>query len=287
MNRFRAPDGTLLAWHGTGTGEPLICLPGGPMRASAYLGDLGGLDRYRRLVRLDLRGTGESAVPKDPGSYRCDRQVDDVEALRVALGLERVDLLAHSAGGDLALAYAARYPERVRALVLVTSRARVLGVEFTVRDRGEAADLRKGEPWYAEGREAYDRIWAGQAGEEDFDAAMPFFYGRWDAAARAHAAGDAGETNEEAGAGYAAPGAFEPEAGRVALGALDAPVLVLAGELDSGPRPEVAREIAALLPHGTAVVQPGGGHYLWLDDQGWFSRTVDGFLERAADGAAG
>jgi hypothetical protein len=42
---FRAFDGTELAYHvrGDGDGAPLICLPGGPMRASAYLGDLGGL----------------------------------------------------------------------------------------------------------------------------------------------------------------------------------------------------------------------------------------------------
>lgn len=110
MPAFTAPDGTRLAYHVVGDGEPLICLPGGPMRASAYLGDLGGLSKRRRLVLLDLRGTGDSDVPADPSTYRCDRQADDVEALRVRLGLERVDLLAHSAAGDLALLYAARYP---------------------------------------------------------------------------------------------------------------------------------------------------------------------------------
>lgn len=51
----------------------------------------------RQLVLLDLRGTGDSAVPDDPATYRCDRQAADVEALRAHLGLERVDLLAHSA----------------------------------------------------------------------------------------------------------------------------------------------------------------------------------------------
>src|SRR5213592_75511 len=103
MPAFTAPDGTRLAYHVVGEGEPLICLPGGPMRASAYLGDLGGLAKRRRLVLLDLRGTGDSGVPADPSTYRCDRQVDDVEALRVQLALESVDLLAHSAAGDLAL----------------------------------------------------------------------------------------------------------------------------------------------------------------------------------------
>src|SRR5690348_14459746 len=131
MPIFSAPDGTELAYHVTGRGEPLLCLPGGPMRASAYLGDLGGLSRHRRLFVLDLRGTGDSAVPADPATYRCDRQVDDVEAFRAHLGLERVDLLAHSAAGDLALLYTARHPDRVRTLTLVTARARALGVDFT------------------------------------------------------------------------------------------------------------------------------------------------------------
>jgi pimeloyl-ACP methyl ester carboxylesterase len=86
---FDGADGTRLAYHQAGEGRPLICLPGGPMQASAYLGDLGGLSAHRWLVLLDLRGTGASALPADPTSYRCDRQVDDVEALRMHLGLGR------------------------------------------------------------------------------------------------------------------------------------------------------------------------------------------------------
>ncbi|MEV0589623.1 alpha/beta hydrolase, partial [Nonomuraea sp. NPDC050310] len=86
MPYFTSYDGTTLAYRRTGEGEPLVCLPGGPMRASAYLGDLGGLAGHRRLIMLDLRGTGDSATPDDHQTYRCDRQVEDVEALRVHLG---------------------------------------------------------------------------------------------------------------------------------------------------------------------------------------------------------
>ncbi|WP_023588591.1 alpha/beta fold hydrolase [Streptomyces thermolilacinus] len=182
MPTFDAPDGTTLAYHLEGDGAPLVCLPGGPMRASAHLGDLGGLSARWRLVLLDLRGTGASEVPEDPATYRCDRQVDDVEALRAHLGLETIGLLAHSAAGDLALLYAARYPRRVRSLTLVTARARALGVEFTPGRRREAAALRKGEPWYEEAYGSYEAIWSGTATDADFDAAAPFFHGRWDAA---------------------------------------------------------------------------------------------------------
>lgn len=272
MPSFAAVDGTELAYRVAGEGEPLICIPGGPMRASSYLGDLGGLSETRRLVLLDLRGTGRSAVSDDPATYRCDRQVADIEALREHLGLERVDVLAHSAGGDIAPIYAARFPQRVRSLVLVTARARALGIDFTVEQRLEAAELRRGEPWFKAGWDAYKAIWAGTATDADWDAAAPFFYGRWDDAAREHAGAEVEQTNEEAADLYASSGAFEP------VSAADTPALILAGELDGGPLPRVAADIAGHFANAELVVQPGAGHYPWLDDPARFVRTVAGFL---------
>ncbi|MFK8910214.1 alpha/beta fold hydrolase [Streptomyces sp. YS-3] len=279
MPAFTAPDGTRLAYHVRGEGEPLLCVPGGPMRASAYLGDLGGLSARRRLILLDLRGTGDSGVPADPATYRCDRQVADVEALRAHLGLDRVDLLAHSAGGDLALLYAARHPHRVRTLTLVTARARALGIDFTEEHRREAAALRAAEPWFGPAHDAYERIWAGSDTDADWDAVAPFFHGRWDAAAEAHSAAEVEQTNAGAAEAYASPDAFSPAAARAVMETLHAPVLLLTGELDSGPRPRVAERIAALFRDARLTVQPGAGHYPWLDDPSGFTRTVTSFLE--------
>ncbi len=120
VSTLRAADGTRLAFTTTGTGPPLVCVPGGPGRASAYLEDLGGLAQDRTLVRLDLRATGHSDVPSDPSTLRYDRLADDVEALRACLGEDRIDLLGHSAGTLVAQAYAAAHPGRLRSLVLVT-----------------------------------------------------------------------------------------------------------------------------------------------------------------------
>ncbi|OLZ65893.1 alpha/beta hydrolase, partial [Streptomyces amritsarensis] len=148
MPTFTAYDGTELAYRTLGEGPPLVCLPGGAMRASRYLGDLGGLAAHRTLILLDLRGTGDSAVPEDESTYRADRQVADVEALRVHLDLERMDLLAHSAAGSLALLYAAAHPQRLGRTVLVTPNAWALGLGSTARDRLAAAHLREGaEPY--------------------------------------------------------------------------------------------------------------------------------------------
>jgi pimeloyl-ACP methyl ester carboxylesterase len=276
MPIFTALDGTPVAYHVRGEGDPLVVLPGGPMRASAYLGGLGGLDAHRRLILLDLRGTGDSAVPADPATYRCDRLVDDVEALRRHLGPDRMDLLAHSAGGSLALLHAARYPERVARLALITATPWALGMPATAEHRLAAARLRRDEPWFPR---AYEAFQAWLAGTGAFDPVfLPFFYGRWDDTARAHAAGDEEQTNEEAADRYGSAGAYDPPATRAALARLAAPVLVLAGEFDGGPAPSLARRAAGVFPAAECAVQPGAGHYPWLDDPRWFVRCVEDFL---------
>jgi pimeloyl-ACP methyl ester carboxylesterase len=274
---FTAPDGTRLAYHPRGDGEPLVVLPGGPMRASAYLGDLGGLAAHRRLILLDLRGTGESAPPDDPATYRCDRMVDDVEALRTHMGLARMDVLGHSAGGSLAMLYAARYPARVRRLALVTATPWALGLAPAAEDRLAAARLRAGEPWFAE---AFPAFAAWVAGTGDFGRlCAPFFHGRWDESARRLDARGDEEYNDEAFDVYGSEGAFDPPATRAALARLTSPVLVLAGEVDAGTPPGLARRACEAFPDAEFTVQPGAGHYPWLDDPEWFVRRVVAFLE--------
>lgn len=129
MSRFPSYDGTRLAYTLAGDGPPLVCVPGGPeRRGAAYLGDLGGLTAHRTLVRLDGRGTGGSDVPVDPATYRVDRLVADLEALRVQLGLERIDLFGHSAGAGVVLLYADAHPERAGRLALAAPSPRALGL---------------------------------------------------------------------------------------------------------------------------------------------------------------
>ena len=74
--------------------EPVVVLPGGPLQQSRYLGNLGGLDARRELVVLELP------------HRRVDQIVPDVEALREHLGRETLDVVAHSAGANLAMLYA-------------------------------------------------------------------------------------------------------------------------------------------------------------------------------------
>ncbi|WEV24083.1 alpha/beta hydrolase [Streptomyces sp. 71268] len=275
MPTFHAPDGVRLAYRTIGDGEPVVCLPGGPT-AAGYLGDLGGLSQHRQLVMVDPRGTGESALPDDTSSYRCDRLVDDVEALREHLGLPRVDLLSHSAGTNVATQYVARYPRNVNRLVLVGPSPRAVGLAITAETRRELARRRANEPWFPAAFAALEAITDGTG--SDWEAIAPFFWGRWDAAARRHHAASQ-PTNEEAVALFAADGAFQPESTRAALAACQTPVLLLAGEFDLNSPPRSAAEFAALFPDATLVVQPGAGHYPWLDDADRFVSTTAAFLK--------
>lgn len=274
---FDAVDGTRLAYHRTGDGEPLVCVPGGPMQDSVYL---DGLVPHP-LVRLDLRGTGASAVPADTATYRCDRQVADVEALRGQLGLDRMDLFTHSGGAGITLQYVAQHPQRVSKLVLVCPSPRPVGIDVADADRREVAEPRRGEPWFPDAFAAFQRVWAGEPTGADWAALTPFSYGRWDDAAKAFEAATEAQRNDDAAAVYYAPGSVDPDATRAALAALAAPVLVVAGEFDPGLPPKRAAEYAGLFPDAELVVLPGTGHFPWLDDRETLARVVVEFLSRS------
>jgi pimeloyl-ACP methyl ester carboxylesterase len=116
--RLTSDDGRTLAWREVGSGPPLLCHPGGPGHSSAYFGDLAELARARTLLLLDPRGTGGSDPPAEPSGYGLDAYAADLELLREALGLSRLDLLGHSHGGVVAMQWAGTHPERVGRLVL-------------------------------------------------------------------------------------------------------------------------------------------------------------------------
>ena len=121
---------------------------------------------------------------------------------------------------------------------------------------------------------------AGEATNHDWEAITPFYYGRWDATARAHHAAQDGRKNNEAAGAFGAEGAFAPDSTRAALAAFGAPVLLLAGEVDLAASPRSVAEFAELFPDGRLVVQPRAGHFPWLDDAGQFVATIAAFLGR-------
>ncbi|ABW28585.1 alpha/beta fold hydrolase [Acaryochloris marina] len=83
---------------------------------------LSPLSEIAQLVYFDHRGHGRSARG-NPETYTLDNNVEDLEALRQHLGLERIGLLGFSYGGMVALAYASRYPRHVSQLIPVVTAA--------------------------------------------------------------------------------------------------------------------------------------------------------------------
>ena len=276
---FRSWDGTRLAYTEVGTGPRLICVPGGPGRASAYLEDLGGLSEHRTLVLLDNRGTGRSELPADPASLRFDRLAGDVEALRLHLDEQRIDLLGHSAGCIVAQAFAAAHPERLRSLLLVTPSDRLQG--GTRADLPEIRASRRDEPWYTAAAEAQDALADASPAERNAlnRATRPFLYGRWDERCQAHAASADAQMSRRAELGF---GDGLDDAGvpplLEALGRLRVPVLVVGGERDGATGLESVRAVAECFPDASTAVVPGAGHFPWVDEPAAFRAVVDSFL---------
>ena len=105
--------------HREGSGEPAIVIHGGPLLDHGYLQPyLAPLGDELELIFYDQRLSGRSDGVVDSASVRLDTFVDDIEALREALGLERVHLIAHSWGGLLAMKYATAHPDRGKVVLL-------------------------------------------------------------------------------------------------------------------------------------------------------------------------
>jgi pimeloyl-ACP methyl ester carboxylesterase/AraC-like DNA-binding protein len=119
------PDGARIAYALTGDGFPLVKAPNWMTHldhdwtSPVYGHWLREGARNNRLVRADLRGFGKSEW--EPPEYDFEHIVGDLAAVMDAAGVEGCDLLGISHGAPIAMAYAARHPERVRKLVLVNS----------------------------------------------------------------------------------------------------------------------------------------------------------------------
>jgi pimeloyl-ACP methyl ester carboxylesterase len=104
--------------------SPVILVPGGPGLDASYVMPLADMIvRLRhRVIVLEPRGTGASRPALGDGAQlTVAGSIADVEAVRRAAGVEKAVLFGHSFGGRVAQAYAAAFPDRVRALLLMDS----------------------------------------------------------------------------------------------------------------------------------------------------------------------
>jgi proline-specific peptidase len=152
---------------------PLLCLHGGPGAPSDYLEPFGDLATTgREVVFYDQLGCGNSGIasPHDPAMWTTDLFVEEIDAVRTALGLDRVHLLGQSWGGMLAMQYALTQPAGVLSLVIESSPASMtqwvseanrlrsfLPADVEATLRRHEADGTTDDPGYEEAMMAYYR----------------------------------------------------------------------------------------------------------------------------------
>jgi pimeloyl-ACP methyl ester carboxylesterase len=116
MQIFR--NGIALAYEEAGRGEPpLLLAHSWGLERSSLQPVFDFARRSRRVVAVDLRGFGQSAAPEQ--AYTIESQSDDLAFISEQLGLEQTVVVGHSMGGSVALDFAARYPARVSAAVIL------------------------------------------------------------------------------------------------------------------------------------------------------------------------
>ncbi len=276
-------DGVRLYYRVAGSGrDTIVVINGGPGVGHEVLApDVAPLEARHTVVYYDQRGGGRSGLP-DTTMLGMDRFVEDLDAVRRHLGMERMSLLAHSFGPLIAAAYARTHPERVERMVFfgglgprredamdfARARAAQRDSAQELRWREIARRFRTGTP-----AEAVDACRENTALMNELVAAEGWPVRR----------GTSCDAPAEAVVyGYRYTSQLLPRS----LGAYDftrdlaglrAPLLVITGDRDETPVP-AHRAWAAAVPNGRLLLIPGGGHYPHIERPDVFYPAVDAFM---------
>lgn len=248
-----------------GDGAPIFLIHGiGASRAS-FAGLLPHLKSEYRCISYDLRGHGASPTPKPP--YTLDDLVEDLEALRKELGIEKAHFAGHSLGGMIGPAYARKYPQHVLTLGLYSTAA-FRAEEDSAKVKGVVAAMRaKGIPQVLETLK--DRWFTPEFGarrpdvisrrmQQVIDTDPEVFLSVFDIYAETEMAPWLHEVKH--------------------------PCLVLTGENDGGCNPRLNRQIAAALPGSELVILPVLRHAILLEAADQVAPPVLDFLRRHNQG---
>lgn len=271
-------DDARLFYEVIGEGEPIIVVHGGPGLDHAYLQPgLDALATRHTLVYYDQRGTGRSGASLDPETINIDTFVEDIEALRQTLGFERVSVMGHSFGTLIAMEYAFRHPEALRALILMNpvepgSRYRAQTGERqrarqTVEDREELSELTESEAFQARDAATLSQIYRvsfrqvlkdrDRVSELDLDLQSATARNGQDVAALL--GGSLGEVDWW-----------------TRIPEIQSPTLILHGRYDAPPI-DMSRELAEAFPVGTLEVLDAG-HFPYMEDREGLLSAVSGFF---------
>jgi len=275
--KLSVPGGWITYYErGPRQGTPLILVSGGPGFGSEYFWfrGWGGFEASHRNVRYDQRGTG-AASPVGPNDKVSVAQfVADIEALRLALKAERIDLLGHSWGGYLSMAYAAKHANRLSHLILLDAAApKFSDTRFLFNeafpDRGDFLGQ------FSRGVES---------GGATLDSALvsyvsSIFYAPENATAFLKQLGDAHfsrfqhkQLSREMGATDLSP----------AIKGLKVKTLVISGRYDMNVAPSTAFKIHQMIPGSDFVIFEKSSHMPFYEEGQKFGTVLRNFLARSA-----
>jgi proline iminopeptidase len=231
------------------------------------------LSHKLQFVFFDHRGQGRSARG-DKKTYTLDNNVEDMEALRQHLGLDKIIVIGTSYGGMVALSYAIRYPQNVSHLIAIVT---VADSRFLDRAREILA-----ERGTEEQKAIAQRLWDGAFENEE----------------------QLGEFFQVMGSMYSftfdanSPQPLmnqiilSPDAINVAFGGflrsynvldqlhqISSPTLVIAGRHDWICAPEFSEEIADRIPHAELRIFENSGHLVRVDEPDALREAIVGFLD--------
>jgi proline iminopeptidase len=292
QERFVDAHGVLIYTKTLGVGDPLVIVHGGPGASHDYLLPyLLPLARHNRLVFIDERGSGKSEKLEDAHQYTVENMVEDVESVRQALGLGRINLLGHSYGGVLAQAYALKYQGNLSHLVLCSTFSSTRAVnEMFVRMRAAMApalrrriDSLEAAGLYGHGKDYEKNRYTGEYMIAAWgDAYFPYLYqnhpdANYDPVGNGVMSWDLyremwGSHGEFVIDGNLASVEYDDR-----LGSLHVPTLITVGDHDECD-PTLAQEIQSHIPGSKLVTIPRSGHMTFVDQPGVYLDAVESFL---------
>lgn len=260
-----------------GSGPPFIVLHGGLGFDHTYMKhSLDALADVMRLVYIDFRGNGRSGRPALE-TITVPQLADDVEALRVELGLDRVGLIGHSYGGFVALQYAVRYTDRLSHLICYDTSPG--GFEPTPEELAERAD----ESWITDEVRAAAQVLSEPMPDDPevmrawLPKIAPAYMRSSDILPMlAACAGMIIEPATMAQSMQALAGWSVLDG----LGGVTAPTLVMCGRYDLVTPPECAKRIATAVPGAELVWFENSGHFPEIEEADKFNATVRDFVRR-------
>lgn len=272
-------NGTELFVRDVGKGSPIIIVHGGPGLSHDYfLPQLMDLAQNHRLIFYDQRASGKSSAELDSTQMRLNEFVRDIDAIRIALKLDKVTVMAHSWGGLLAMKYAVAYPSSLRSLILLNTVAPKSG-EFdkeiaanaksrtTKTDSTRRANILSSPQFKAGDPQAMSDLFKLTFGLSFYDKSYldsltmvlpPDFMQKRSKLFMLRK--DLSQYD------------LYDDIKRIAV-----PTLIVHGDFDSIPM-EVAQKIQASIPKSKLVVIKGAGHFPFVEKRVEFNKQVNAFL---------